>query len=1089
MQRITFITIICISIGLSLSAQIQASKHVFAKNSSDRASHSTTVPLSTVIKSIESKFGVSIGYRSGTLENQTIALAELGQAASAEAALNTALRNTSLHYKTVGNDFYVIYHDKNKTSVSENKSVARQERVIRGQVVDEQGNAFEGVSVSVAGRSLTRATDAQGNFEITLPADADSLIFTYIGYQTQVMAVGNQQRLSITMQVESQTLDEVVLVGYSTQSKKTVTSAISTVKSTEIENIPVANSDQLLQGRASGVQVNSSSGTPGSGVTVRIRGTSSITGSSEPLYVIDGIPMQSNDLSGLNLGGGTTNPMADINPADIESMDILKDAAATAIYGARAANGVVLITTKRGKNEQATISAGVYYGSQSIIKNPQPVTGSEFELLMNEADINAGRAPRYDNPQSATNTDWPGLILRNGQLRNIDLSMRGGSEKIQYMVSANNFLQEGIIKAMDFNRTTARVNLDYKPIKNLSMGTSILYAKSDRTRQRNDDALAGGIGGVMFYPSNLPIFNDDGSYYKISTVDHPLAVINDTYISMKTNRFLGSLFAEYEFIPNLKLKSSFSLDYSNVADRLYDNTLTNNGSAVGGNAIYVSTNNDNWIQENVLSYVFSVNRHHVNALVGTTLQQSTNDVISAYGRGFPSDAYREISSAAVQWSDSQGTSYGIASLFTRITYDFASKYLFTLNVRRDGSSRFGRNNRWGTFPSVGLGWVISEEAFMQQFTNLSMLKLRAGFGLTGNQGGIRDFQSLALWEGGAYADRPGIAPIQLANPDLKWETTRQTNVGLDIEFFNSRLGINLDYYSKYTTDLLLDVSIPRTSGFDIQTQNYGEMENYGFELGINADVFPRDRAFQWNTSFNISTNKNKIHKLAAPFNVYNRDLFRYEEGGEMYAFYLHPQTGVDPQTGDIQFEDVNGDGVFDVNNDRRIVGSANPDFFGGFTNTLNYKNFDFMAFLQYSYGNEQLNMTRFFLEHGGTRATNYIHNQMGRWQQPGDVTMIPRMTAANYASNLRPSRFMEDGSYLRLKNISLGYRLPADFAKRLGLSSARIYVSGQNLFTITNYTGWDPELTGTADEPLMLGVEFFSVPQSKTYMAGINFTF
>lgn len=1091
MQRTIHITLLLSLVYLSFQTYGQSDNFLFAKTTKEATYRSNMVALVTVIKSIEAKYGVSIGYRSGIIENVEVNPVKLDESIPVMTLLRRTLDGTPFNVRAVGVDFFVIYQDAKRKATAVPYGANKQDKVVRGQVFDEHGSGFEGVSVTVLGTPVSKATDAQGNFEISVPRGSDSLSFSFVGYKTLVLSVGTQRTLRITMEVESQTLDEVVLVGYSTQSRKTVTSAISTVKSAEIENLPVANTDQLLQGRASGVQVNSTSGVPGSGVTVRVRGASSITGSSDPLYVIDGIPMQSSNLSGLNLGGGTTNPMADINPADIESMEILKDASATAIYGARAANGVVLITTKRGRKEQATIGVGFYHGSQSMIKDPEPVTGTQFEQLMNEVDVNAGNTPRYEHPENAINTYWPGLIMRDGQIRNADLSLRGGSEKVQYMVSANNFYQEGVLKSMDFDRTTGRINLDYSPLRNdkLKMGTSILYSRSNRARQRNDDALAGGIGGVMFYPSNVPVYNEDGSYYKIPTVDHPLAVINDTYISMITNRVLGSAFAEYEFIPQLRLKSSFSIDYSNIADRLYDNTKTNNGSAVGGNANYVSTNNNNWIQENVLSYAFAVNKHHFNVLVGTSLQESTNEIVQAFGRGFPSDAFREISSAATQWSDSQGTSYGIASLFSRVTYDFSSKYLVTLNVRRDGSSRFGNNNRWGTFPSVGLGWVASDEAFLDSWNSLSLLKVRAGFGVTGNQGGIRDFQSLGLWEGGAYTDRAGIAPLQLANPDLKWESTRQLDIGLDAEFFGSRLGINFDYYHKYTVDLLLDVSVPRTSGYSVLTQNYGEMRNYGFEVGINGNLFERDHPFQWNVAFNISTNKNKIMKLAAPFNVYNRDLFRYEEGGQMYAFYLHPQIGVDPQTGEIQFEDVNGDGEFDVNNDRRIVGTANPDAFGGLTNTLNYKNFDLTAFFQYSYGNEQLNMTRFFLEHGGTRSTNYISTQLERWQQPGDRTMIPKMTSANYGSNLRPSRFMEDGSYLRLKNVSLGYRLPADFARRMGMSTARVYVSGQNIFTITNYSGLDPELTGTADEPLMLGVEFFSVPQPKIFLAGINVTF
>lgn len=969
--------------------------------------------------------------------------------------------------------------------------VEAQNRQINGIVTDRDGSEqLAGVTIVLKGTRNGTKTDMKGNYEIQAPAAGGILVFSYLGYQTQEIPINGQQRIDIQMEIAANLMTEVVVTGYGgAQSRQTLTSAIASVKAEEIANIPAASSDQLLQGRAAGVQVNSNSGNPGGGVSVRIRGTSSINASSEPLYVIDGIPMQSENLSALGLGGGVTNPLADLNPADIESMEVLKDASATAIYGARAANGVVLITTKRGASQKALINIGGYTGGQSAVNMPDVVDGPTFETLMNEVALNVGREAPYANPAGAINTDWSEPIFQTGQLRNIDLSISGGNEKTRYMVSANNFLQEGIIKNTDFGRTTSRVNLDFSPLTKMNVGTSILYSYNKRGRLRGDDSIAGGVGSAFFYPPNRTYYNEDGSYFKIPTFENPLVAVNETEIGMTTNRFLGTVFAEYEFIEGLKLKSNFSVDYSNAAESLFDNSRTNNGSAVGGIAQRLSTNNTNWIQENVLSYRFSVNEHHINALVGTSLQESRTDLTTAIGQGFPSDAFQEIVAAAVLRSNSTSTSYGIASLFSRIDYNYKAKYLATLNVRRDGSSRFGEENRWGTFPSFGLGWVLSEERFFKEQHVFSTIKLRGSYGITGNQSGINDFQSLGLWGGGAYADLPGIAPTQLPNPLLKWETTNQLDLGIEFGFLGDRIHVDADYYNKHTNDLLLAVSIPRTSGFDNMTQNFGEMRNRGFELGINADVLGQNNALKWDLNFNVATNRNKILRLEAPFNVYNRDLYRYEEGGEMFSFYLHPQTGVNPETGAIEFEDVNGDGTFDVNNDRRIVGTANPDFFGGVTNTFHFKGFDLMFFFQYSYGNDQLNWNRFFQEHGGTRSTNFTASQLDRWQNPGDITMIPRMEASNYASDLRPSRFLEDGSYIRLKNITFGYSLPAVFAKRIGMSSARVYVSGQNVLTFTNYTGLDPELTGTASNILTQGIEFYSTPQPRTFMAGINLNF
>lgn len=967
-------------------------------------------------------------------------------------------------------------------------TVMGQDRTVSGKVTSaEDGTEIPGANVVLKGTNRGAVTNLEGVYQISVPEEGGTLVVTFIGFSEKEIQISDQSTVNVVLASDAKQLSEVVVTGYGEQDRKTLTSAISSVRAEEIENIPVASSDQLLQGRAAGVQVSSNSGAPGGGVFVRIRGTSSINGSSEPLYVVDGIPIQSSNLSAFNIGGGTTSPIADINPADIESMEILKDASATAIYGARAANGVVLITTKRGGNRKAKISLGAYYGGQTASKLPQVVDGPTFERLRNEAAVNNGQAPIYPNPENAINTDWAAPAFRTGALRNIDLSVSGGNEDIQYLVSVNDFYQEGVVKSSDFTRNSARVNLDFYPTDKLKIGTSSLFSRTDRTRIRNDDNINGVLGGVYFFQPNLPYYQPDGSYTKFSIFENSIAAVEESNIKMLTNRFLGSLYGEYEFFPGLRLRSNFSLDYSNVEENIYDNTFLNAGAGTNGSAQAYVTNDYTWVQENVLSYQYGTGAHSFNALLGTTLQESVYSLTSAFGEQFPSNEFQKITSAAVQRASTEASSWGIASLFGRIGYDYKNKYLATVNVRQDASSRFGRANQWGTFPSVALGWVLSEESFYN-VSFLNTLKLRASYGLTGNQAGIGDFQSLGLWEGGAYANTPGIIPIQLANPDLKWETTTQTDIGIDMELFESVLSITADYYYKRTEDLLLAVPVPRTSGFNSLVQNFGELENEGVELGINASIIQRDR-LQWNASFNIATNRNKILKLAAPFNVYNRDIFRYEEGAELFSFYFHEQTGVNPETGVPIFTDVDGDGKFDPNVDRKIVGSANPDFFGGFTNTLNYRGFDLMFFFQYSYGNEQLNWNRFFLEHGGTRNSQFSTSQLDRWQQPGDDTMVPRMTAANYAGNLRPSRFVEDGSYLRLKNISLGYKLPASLINRIGMSSARVYVSGQNLLTFTNYTGLDPEVTATAANNLTRGIEFFTMPQPRVVMAGFNVSF
>ena len=965
-----------------------------------------------------------------------------------------------------------------------------QEKLVTGTVLgSDDMQPLPGASIKVDGTGLGVVTDINGIFKISVLASS-SLIVTYVGYVTQNVKITNQTSYNIVLAANSKTLDDVIVTGYGSQNRKTLTSSVTSVKAEEIANLPSASSDQLLQGRAAGVQVSTNSGAPGGGVFVRIRGTASINGSSDPLYVVDGIPIQAINLSQNGIGGSVTNPIADINPSDIESIDILKDASATAIYGSRAANGVVLITTKRGASGQSKISIGMYTGTQNLIKSPSLVSGEQFETLMNESALNNGRPSPYAMPNLAINTRWNDLVLNdNAPIRNADLSVSGGSDRVKYLLSANNFMQQGVIRNSEYNRSTGRVNLDFNANSKLKIGTSILYSRSNRALVQNDDNISGAFSGSHFYPSNLPVLKPDGTYQRIPTIDHPLATVDEAKISMVTGRFLGTVYAEYEFIPGLRLKSNFSTDYTDNTENSYLNTLTNAGSAVQGSADIYNLNDNNWIQENVLSYQFELDKNSFNVLAGTSLQESETKFIRSIGTGFPTNDFTQISAAAVLRASSSSTSYGIASIFSRVNYDYNKKYLVTLNLRGDASSRFGKDNRWGIFPSVGLGWVLSEENFLKDVSFINSLKLRGGYGITGNQSGIRDFNSLGLWQGAAYSGVPGVRPFQLENPNLKWETTKQTDIGFDVSLFDNRITFNAGYYYKRTEDLLLAVPLPRSSGFQSVVQNLGEIENKGLELGIGADILPQTSQLKWNISGNIAGNRNKVLKLVAPFNVYGRDLFRYQEGFPMYSFYMHKQTGVDPQTGAIQFEDVNGDGKFTSSADRKIVGNANPDFFGGLSNSLNYKGVDLMFMFQFSYGNEQLNWSQFFMQHGGSRATNYSGSQLKRWQKPGDMTNVPKMVATNYASDLRPSRFVEDGSYLRLKNLSLGYKVPAKFASKLRLSSARVYVSGQNVLTFTKYTGLDPEVTATASTNLTQGVEFFTTPSPRVFMSGINVSF
>ena len=960
---------------------------------------------------------------------------------------------------------------------------------VRGTITSAtDGSTLTGANVQEKGTTTGTTTGIDGSYELEISGPNAVLIFSYLGFIRQEIPVSGRNTINVQLEEDTMMLGDLVVIGYGKQSKKTITGSVTSVSAEEIQNVAAAGTDQLLQGRAAGVQISSNSGTPGGGVFVKIRGTTSISGGSDPLYVVDGVPIETGSF-GLGTGGGTTSAIADLDPTDIESVEILKDASATAIYGARAANGVVLITTKRGNNSEPTVKFSTYYGFDEPVKMPDLVSGPEFEMLMNEAARNNGKTEPYANPASAIDTDWADTVFRTGTIRNYDVDFIGGNENVRYAISGSNFSQEGVVKPTKFERSSARVNLDLDINEKLSFGTSMIYSYSSRNRARNNDNITGILGGVYFLPPNIPVYQNDGSYTKFSIFENPVAAATEIDFDMNVSRFIGNAFVQYDFQPGLTFKSSWSFDNNIIKEDRYDNTFTNNGAAVNGNALSSVAVNRTFTGENTLNYSTSFDLHNFSTVVGTSVQESEFERTTATGQQFPSNDFRRITDAAVQTSSSTGTSWGILSFFGRVQYDYDQKYLATVTVRRDGSSRFGKNNRWGTFPSMALGWVISEEDFFD-FESINSLKLRVSYGVTGNQGGIGNFQAQGLWGGASYTDSPGTTPVQLSNPDLKWETTNQLDVGFDLTILDEKVTVHFDYYEKLTKDLLLAVPVPMSTGFNELVQNFGELENKGMELGIAADII-QDQDFSWDVNFNIAGNRNKILKLAAPFNVYNRDIYRYQEGFPMYSFYFHEQIGVDPQTGAPIFTDVDGDGTFNPNVDRKIVGDANPDFFGGFTNNFNYKNFDLSVFFQYSYGNKQLHWSRFFQEHGGARNTSFLRTQLDRWQQPGDVTMVPKMESANYAGNLRPSRFVEDGSYLRLKNVTLGYNVPAEFLTDMGvgISRVRLYVTGQNLLTFTKYSGLDPEVTATASTALTRGIEFYTIPQSRSVMGGINITF
>lgn len=973
---------------------------------------------------------------------------------------------------------------------------------ITGTVVENGTDlGIPGVNILIKGTSRGTVTDLDGVFALDA-SNGQTLVISSIGFKTQEITVNNNtgSNIQIVLEEDATDLGEVVVTGYGAQSKKTISSTVTSVNANELREIPVPSTDQLLQGKAAGVQVSAGSGVPGAGIFVRVRGTTSINAGNSPLYIIDGVFLNNDNLSRASLGGQSTNPLADLNPNDIASLEILKDANATAIYGARGANGVVLITTKRGKaNESASISYNTYFGWAKAPKIYETVTAPQEAELINETFLNDGGefANRPFRPVSEGGLGLPEEqttysripdVFQTGFTQSHDLSLSGGSDKSRYFIGGGYFNQDGIVKPSGFERFSGRFNFDQTINNKLIVGTSTSASFTKRAHSKNNDSALGVINSALYIPTYLPVFHEDGSYAKHGIFDNHLAMIDNLDLSALSKRFVSNLYAEYEIIEGLSLRSSWSVDYNNYEDRTYNNTLIGAGQP-RGNASRSLTDLTTLINEQVLSYNKRFGNDFFSFILGNTIQQTKTSFLNLSGQNFPSNDFKEIGSAALQTGSTSASSYGLLSFFSRASYNFNNRYGVDASVRADASSRFGASNRWGYFPSLGASWVLSEESFAQNLP-FDLIKLRANIGITGNQNGINDFASLGLWRAGNnYLQQPGISPEQLSNPDLKWETTRQWNIGLDLAFNNNKIQVEANYYDKFTSDLLVQVPVAGKLGFTSVFENLGEISNKGVELAINSTNIERGDLV-WTTSFNIARNVNRIEYLPVPITQHSRDWVRMEEGYPVYSFWVYDQLYVDPQTGDAVYRDVNNDGQITAA-DRTIKGNAWPDFFGGLTNTVSYRNLDFSVLFNYEVGGDILSLNRFFMEHGGTRngAITYLPKQLERWQQPGDVTDVPRLTRFGNNYSLPSGRLISDGSFLRLRSASVGYSIPATVLDRLKIQKARVYVQGTNLWTLTSYDGLDPEVNVAENNQNVRGIDHATVPQPRSIQVGLNLTF
>ncbi len=1006
--------------------------------------------------------------------------------------------------------------------------------VVKGRVTSaDDGSGIPGVSVSIKGTSKGTQTDVEGNYSISASSSA-TLEFSFVGFKSTSVAVGNQSTINVALESDVKTLSEVVVTGFGSQIKRELTGNIAQVKGKDIENMPTASVDAALQGKAAGVYVNSGSGKLGQAVTVRVRGNSSISASSEPLYVIDGMPVTTGDQSNY---GGATNPLVDLNPNDIESIEILKDASAGAIYGSRAANGVVLITTKRGSAGKTNVSFNYQSGVSDATRRVEFMNADEFVKFYTQAagyrdrlsgtDVNdpdswtqyilgpGGFLDYYSygtfgTPQQG-DYNWQEQAFQQGSLQQADFQMNGGNEKTKFFISGQFYDQVGTIIGNNLNRMTGRVNIDHQANKWLSVGLTMSLARTFNRRLPDDNAFSNPLQMAALTP--LTPFNDPNTGLPAGTPPgdvslplyyNPLITVNYGRFTSTSFRNLSNAYAQVNLAPGLRFRSELGVDVFTQNEEAYfqSQTVRNQTRATNGLGQNYGRFVTNYNTNNFFSYDKSFGRHSTSTTLGMQYQESQTKDNFAEGLAFPSDSYQRIASAAtISAGSSSETNFRFLSYFVRTNYKFADRYLLSLSGRVDGSSRFGSNARYGFFPAASLGWVITEEDFLKENKYVSFLKLRGSYGLVGNAE-IGNFPQLGLFSGDAgYAGVAGQRPSQIGNPDLRWETTAQLDFGLDFGLFKNRINGEIDYYVKNTTGLLLNVNVPATTGFFTQVRNVGSLENKGFEFVLNTQNTVGK--FKWNTSLNFATNKNKVIDIQGQIIEGGiRNMNRVMEGQPIGVFYTVEYAGVNPDNGDALFfrNTQNPDGTLDrstvTNNgynsaQRVVVGNPNPKLVGGITNNFSYKGFDMSIFLNGVFGND-INIYGLgqYSSANGIYEDNQTRDQLNAWTPENRETNVPEARFYRGNGNQASSRYIVDGSFIRLRTVSLGYTVPKEMIERLKLERLRVYVSGMNLATFTKYPLWDPEVNSDSfSSNFAIGNDFYTPPQPRTFLVGLNIGF
>ncbi len=974
-----------------------------------------------------------------------------------------------------------------------------QERTVSGVVSDNAGMPLPGVSVLVKGTKSGTQTDFDGKYSIKASSN-QILIFSFIGMKTQeVMA--SSSKVNIKLVDETNQLETVLVIGYGTTIKRKSTDAVSNVTSKDIEHIPVVNVQNALVGKLAGVQITQTNGKVEGGLTVRVRGAASISAGKEPLYVLDGIPLVTTNESN---NGAPTNPLITLSPNEIESIDVLKDASSAAIYGARGSNGVVIITTKKGKSGKGNFAINFSQGVSEATNKRDWLNAAQYVELFTEASINGtGDAAEAEDTfdflaqgtdwrNGEVDSDWQDTAFQNGLTADADFSVSGGDEKTKYFFSGAYNNTKGIIASNELERVTARTNISHQVTDKLNLGMNIGFSRTEIQRVSNDNEFTTPLQAVAQSPLS-PIRLADGTANPNTLYSNFLLAIDNSYWKTIMRRVTGKAFGEYKFIPSLKFNSEFSYDLLSQSE---DNWNGKNVPfmATDGEVFASSVDNETYIFSNYLTFDKTfAEKHSVNAVVGMEFNKFNRryqDVTSIY---FPNDNFQTVDGGAeVNAGSGNETDYTFDSLFGRVTYTYDNKYLFKASIRRDGSSRFGENNRYGTFPALSAGWIISEEQFLQENNIVSFLKVKGSWGKLGNAE-IGNFGSRQLFEPNSYNLKTGLSFLQAGNANLTWEKSSQVDLGFEIGFIN-RFSLDFDYYNKQTDGLLFSVPLAESSGASAVNTNVGVLESSGLEFTINTKNIDNEK-LKWTTSLNITTNETVVKSLpnnntdVVGANTINR------VGENASAFYLKEYAGVDSANGDALYikNTLNPDGSIDrsTTNDyakaqRIVTGNPFPELMAGLTNTMNFSGFDFSFTFQGEWGASIYNSAGIYQSVNADYFDNQTADQMNRWRNPGDITNVPQ--ARLYGSNGTgaSTRFLDKADFIRLRNLTFGYTLPKQTLNSMGMNSVRVYLTGVNLLTFTDYSGYDPE---ARRDDSGVGEEFYSAPPARTIALGVNLNF